>query len=761
MKMYGRRSRIFVSLLFGIVSSLMMPLKALAEKKYYDDSLQMYVDANDFSRPSEMKKSPLKGEYGRSSEYIKEFKREDGLSEIVSYPYPVHFFDGEKWKDIDNTLTYEETDRMYHTKEGKYEISLGESLGSDTLLRYSIREDEYVRWSLKDREDIKGKETEYERPADPDMELRFPSTLFSGVEYEGEDEIIRYDITSYMVSEKKILKERPASDISYVYEIRTMGLEAQMQEDGSLLFIDEEGEGKLLVTKPYMTDSRGEDSDEIAVLSEYMGEEDGERIYSLSVTPSMEWLCAEEREYPVVIDPDIRSTFRDNVEDTYISNSQQTTNFGSRDRVKIGASSHYRALIKITDLPELKSGDVILESTLNVSKYNDNASPGTEVDLHKVNASWSEGTVTWNSFNAVSDAADLSRVESLVCVEAYNNFNIFDITDLTKQWYAGTTANNGVLLKIPVESTNTYIEYRSANYNAAYAGHPYFSIIYFNSTGLEDNFSYHSATAGRAGTGSVNDCSGNLTWIHSDATITNGVLGVSLSHAYNTNDRDTDIGYGYGWRLNYAQSIRKVTLENRTGTSTYYEHTDGDGTRHYYVQSGSTYVNELDKQSTLTISGTTVTIKDKRDSKLIFTCDSSLNNGKLTKVEDAYGNSTLITYSSSGATDLKITKIQEALKGQSAGQALTLTYSGGHLSGISSPDGLNITCTYGSNDLTGITYADSRQTVFTYSSHRLTQAKNKDNYSINYTYTATLPCRVTKAEERSGSTLGGVHQLHI
>ena len=77
---------------------------------------------------------------------------------------------------------------MYHTKEGKYEISLGESLQSDTLLRYSIREDEYVRWSLKDREDIKGKETEYERPADPDMELRFPSTLFSGVEYEGEDD---------------------------------------------------------------------------------------------------------------------------------------------------------------------------------------------------------------------------------------------------------------------------------------------------------------------------------------------------------------------------------------------------------------------------------------------------------------------------------------------------------------------------------------------------------------------------------------------
>ena len=91
MKMCGRRSRIFVSLLFGIVSSMMMPLKALAEKKYYDDSLQMYVDANDFSKPSEMKKSPLKGEYGRSSEYIKEFKREDGLSEIVSYPYPVLF----------------------------------------------------------------------------------------------------------------------------------------------------------------------------------------------------------------------------------------------------------------------------------------------------------------------------------------------------------------------------------------------------------------------------------------------------------------------------------------------------------------------------------------------------------------------------------------------------------------------------------------------------------------------------------------------
>ena len=105
-------------------------------------------------------------------------------------------------------------------------------------------------------------------------------------------------------------------------------------------------------------------------------------------------------------------------------------------------------------------------------------------------------------------------------------------------------------------------------------------------------------------------------------------------------------------------------------------------------------------------------------------------------------------------TDLKITKIQEQLKGESAGQYLTLSYSGGHLSQITVPSGLNVSYSYTSGDLTGITYADSKSVSFTYSSHCIKKANNIDNYSINYTYTGNAPFRVTRAEEKKGTTTG-------
>ena len=181
--------------------------------------------------------------------------------------------------------------------------------------------------------------------------------------------------------------------------------------------------------------------------------------------------------------------------------------------------------------------------------------------------------------------------------------------------------------------------------------HPSVSIIYRNSTGLESNWTYYSQSAGRAGTGSVNLASGNLTWTLSDGGITNGALPISLSHVYNVNDIGSNLGYGRGWRLNYSQSIKRFPVENGNSTVTYYEYTDGDGTRHYYKEDeDNTFVNELDKNSVLTFddSNARATITDKGDNKLVFQTFTSgsgndlQKNGRLIEIEDANGNKTEI-----------------------------------------------------------------------------------------------------------------------
>ena len=491
-------------------------------------------------------------------------------------------------------------------------------------------------------------------------------------------------------------------------------------------------------------------------LPEYSLAGTNEYTFVYMIVPDMEWLLDETRAYPVVIDPDIRPTFSGSVDDTYISYSSQSSNYNTRDRLKIGGTPHYRSLIRINGLPSLETGDVIVEATLNLSRYNTSSAYNKEIDLYKVLTAWDFSTVTWSSFQPDSTSSvEREHISAVAATCGQNKFNQFDITDLVKFWYANPSQNFGVLLESWKESSNWYTEYRSSNYNSTYSGHPYFSIIYVSSTGLEDRFTYHSQSAGRAGTGAINDFSGNLTWTHADASIANGILPISLSHVYNTNDLTTDIGYGYGWRLNYSQSLKKVELENRTETATYYQLTDGDGTRHYYkYSSANTYVNELDHDSTLTISGSTVTIVDKGGNKRIFDCDSAVENGRLTTVEDANGNQTLISYSSTMITNLQISSIQEKLSGQSAGQSLTLSYSENRLSSVASPDGRNVSYTYSSGDLTEISYADGKSCSYAYSNHCMTQARNIDSYNLNYTYNSAAPYRVTKVEEKAGATTG-------
>lgn len=107
----------------------------------------------------------------------------------------------------------------------------------------------------------------------------------------------------------------------------------------------------------------------------------------------------------------------------------------------------------------------------------------------------------------------------------------------------------------------------------------FFSLIYINGTGIEDYWTYHSQSVGRAGTISINDHNGNLTLIHNDINIYSGACPINLYHVFNTNDKETDIGYGNGWRLNYAQTLSYEEIDDDI---VYFKHIDGDGTAHYY-----------------------------------------------------------------------------------------------------------------------------------------------------------------------------------
>ena len=465
--------------------------------------------------------------------------------------------------------------------------------------------------------------------------------------------------------------------------------------------------------------------------------------------------------YPVTIDPDFSANFRSNVTDTYIDPNAVNTKHGTNTTLSCFVSGTM-ILLKIADeaFPTLSSGDAVTYAALHMAKSNtDSSHLNACVGGHAVTSSWDNDT-TYTNRPTYEGAVLTAGVSS----KRYT-YTEFDITNLVRDWYAGTRENHGILLKCASSASTAFYSSESSTVNYK----PYFSIVYRNSTGLENTWTYYSQNAGRAGTGSVNLFSGNLTWIHADAGITNGAMGVSINHVYNANDKDTDIGYGNGWRLNYAQELVKEEISTTTGDTTYYRLTDGDGTRHWYKHdTGSKYVNELNKDTTLTIHDDhTAMLKDKGDATMTFALDGSDAWGRLTEIADAAGNKTLIVYTSNttdtdgnltetAVRDLRVASVQEALNGQTEGQSVSFSYNTeNRLSKITPPDGLETEYTYTDGNLSSITYKDSKTAFYTYNdTNLLTSAKNIDDYNLNYVYTASAPCQVIKVTEKADSTVG-------
>ena len=592
----------------------------------------------------------------------------------------------------------------------------------------------------------KGPETDEER----DMLLRYPEELTSELTYKDPETglNVHYVLSGKRLSEQIVLDHAPENAVAYSTLLSTNGLKAE-EKDGRIVLVDESGEEIFEIMSPIMYDATGEESTQIEVRT---AQTDNGYVYTL--IPDEKWLLDESRVYPVTVDPDIRPLFSENVDDTYVRSSSPNSNFNGRDCIYVSpyTSDTYYSLIKIASLPNLKSGDIILNASIHLTRYYGNGNYyNTLLTGYRITGAWDVDSVTYNNLPAYEGTALTFGISP--CTDCVSDL---DITSLTKDWYENPGDNHGLLLK-----SDEYAIFRSSEYNALYSLHPSFSIIYRNSTGLEGNWTYYSQSAGRAGTGSVNLASGNLTWILSDGGITNGALPISLSHVYNVNDIGSDFGYGRGWRLNYAQTLKRFPVVNGNSTTLYFEYTDGDGTRHYYIEQNGEFVNELDKNSVLTFddSNATATITDKGDNKLVFQTftsgsgDSLQKNGRLIRVEDANGNQTLITYSNPTGWSLRISRIQEQLSGFSAGQELVLGYKDSKLKTVTAPNGLNVTFTYSSNDdLAKASYTDGKFVTFNYVEHRLAKATNIDGYNLRYIYNSKNGVR--KVTEYAGNTEG-------
>lgn len=582
---------------------------------------------------------------------------------------------------------------------------------------------------------------------DKTLQQTFSEKLSSAAEYASvfNGVSVRYDLTSNTLKESVIIASAPANRAGYQYLLEVKNLVLELQEDNSIYAYAEdhtEGDEPLFVMPAlYLFDQERAYCDDIELT--LIETDNG---YLLTYLLPQEWMAAEDRAYPVVLDPVVNAELSfTNIADQTVFSKTQLSYTWAMLCIGQGQYGIGRSFLKYKNLPTLTSADVIVGAKMALYKIQ-TSSTSSEIDVHKVNGTWESNTINWSNKPSYD-----STVEDYQIAGA-KGWYYWDVTDIAQEWYTGD--NTGMMFKMEdsqeAAATDLYREFCSSDYTANTL--PFLSIAYINNCGLENIWDYTSHGAGAAGTGYVNDYTGNLVWVYSGLGFSGNRLPVSINHVYNANDKaNNDFGMGYGWRSNYNQLVYQWSTN-----SSYYVWEDEDATRHYFkYKSSGTYEDEVNTGLILTTTGSGTTkycITDKNNNKSYF--DTS---GRLTKMSNNQATTSNITATySSGKRIASIT--------DGAGRKYQFNYSGTALSSITFlGTGSSALATesyaYSGNELTSITSSMRSSANFSYTSnHLLSQVSDANGYKLTYAYNTTSssqPNRVVQVKEYGGSNVGG------
>ncbi|SDB82265.1 DNRLRE domain-containing protein [Shouchella lonarensis] len=452
------KKSVVLLLVFMIVMSG-MPLQAIAEQQNQtvvettasqDDGTVEQTD-DDFEEDDEGFFSDSEEyELGEDNELIKErtettkqFLNEDGTITENVYFEPIHLFDEETeaWEDISSDLV----------SDGE-EAIVTENTDLLTTFKPVMEQGRYVDFQ-------KGKHT-------------LSMSLLHAVDEDGEvlevtDATATYDeneiihagvfpqidlrhITFNQHTKEDLILEEYTGYHQFVYNIDT-DLEAVLEGDGAITFVDASSEKMFDLPKPYMSDSNYDDGKGESVTSEAVTYELEERDggYQLTVNADREWLTDEERVYPVYIDP---TTSVNMSADAFVMSAYPTTNYSTASSKWDSATKSH--VLKVgnydkttgTTFGFLRPNSSALKKHMNISKatlnlhvihhYYGNNPNGLWLDV--VNSSWEPGKLNWNNKPGSSniDRVNVGRDKPAQ----------FDVTSTVKAWASGSKPNYGFKL---------------------------------------------------------------------------------------------------------------------------------------------------------------------------------------------------------------------------------------------------------------------------------------------------------------------------
>ena len=621
------------------------------------------------------------------------------------------------------------------------------------------------------------------RSDDPFVPEKLSSSLLYPDVYDGVD--LAYTLYGETIKETILVNKAQASYL-FSFVLQTGDLTAEMQEDGSVLLLDEAGSPVYAIPAPYMLDAGGTYSDAVR----YTLEELDRGSYRLLVDADAAWI-EEEAQFPVAIDPTIvKISQSGSLSWAYVFSGRADTSF-PESTVRVGYTQHngsgeYQAIAAVDKLPELPSGSMVTAAAIhalqsgfsNVSSDDFQYLYAHQLTIDKTgNQKYSDWikTLTWNKIYANGTNPYKTATEDFIRLTSTNGYRSLDITRAARSWYSGGKCH-AILLRSDCSASKRIV-------SSFQTGASYLTVTYRNDFGLESYYTYQTQSAGRAGTGYISDHMQRLTFVVPLLSSDSSVMPFGLSLVYNSGLSRESFGVqqkenaneppdytrdyrnmllGSGWKLSAQQCVQSVRIGSDDAQTLYWVYTDADGTQHYFSKEGGGGA-EMDgvfrDEDGLGLKMTCQANPDSDTGHTNFTITDDNGNetffrdGILTYTKDAYGNGIYYCYNDinfdtpdgkswrpTNEVFNRLTRICRQNKGASVEYLATLTYDAdGRLLRVGDEAGKETKFHYdntaGVRQLDYLLCPDGTKLNYTYDTTGLNGAHDGEaNYGIWYTY---------------------------
>ena len=557
---------------------------------------------------------------------------------------------------------------------------------------------------------------------------KLTSTVLYKDVYENVD--LEYVVLPTGLKENIILKS-DAAQMVFEAEYKSNGLIPEQLDEKTIVLKSDDGENIYTICAPFMEDSGGVYCENVSLTLENIKS----NSFSVIISLDKDWLLQEERKYPVLVDPVLKtnqdisaanSAFVSSANPNKCYLASGTDEMGSLYVGNISGFGQTESYIKFTSLPTLGIADKVIDARVYLALRK--CEIGLTVNIKQLTSDWDPYTVKWN--NKPTSNSIIKDYMALTPQTDTSQFQSVEITDLVRGWYSGEYPNYGISLSTD-KTTASKAWFYSIHYTGYTAARPIMTVTYRNMSGYEEYWSYTNLEGGRNGVISINNYNGNLVFAQ-PLTSDNGgnLMPVNLSLIYNSNGISTQFAgnntANYSYMASKMQTNYHMYVREDSSTSTngyrYFFH-DGDGTRHWFYFDNASETSGKDEDglgytldliavnSDSTCAAARYRIKDKNNTRFYF---NSLGN--LIQITNANNVSATVQYETVSGY-LRIKSITDGV-----GRVYTFNYHPNYAYLVYS-----------------ITDPASKNTAFEYWNGFLTQVKFPDNNYYNITYSGGVP----------------------